>query len=86
MRSPQGDGAFDQSSNGLLGSALGNLAFCLSTQSPCDNLGPAITCDDDFCGTWSQVAFAATAGHTYLIRVGGYNGSQNRSILSVSCS
>jgi hypothetical protein len=53
----------------------------------CGNLGTPITCNDDFCGTQSQVTFAATAGNTYVLRVGGYNSSQgpNGGMLNISC-
>jgi len=35
--------------------------------------GGLLQCSDDFCGRQSQVAFPVTAGHSYLIEVGGYN-------------
>jgi hypothetical protein len=35
----------------------------------------AVTCNDDFTGTTSQVSFSATAGTTYRIQVGGFGGA-----------
>lgn len=35
--------------------------------------GPPLTCDDDGCGLQSSVDLNAVAGHTYLIRVGGFS-------------
>lgn len=37
--------------------------------------GSPLGCSDDFCGVQSSVAFTATAGNTYLIRVGSFPGS-----------
>ncbi|MCE2654639.1 MAG: hypothetical protein LW650_14695 [Planctomycetaceae bacterium] len=37
--------------------------------------GPAIACNDDSCGTRSQLTFVPTAGQTYYIRVSGYQGA-----------
>ena len=52
----------------------------------CENLGAPIACNDDwFCGLASTVTFAAAAGNTYLIRVGGYNGAQGNGVLSINC-
>jgi len=36
-------------------------------------LGNEIACNDDFCDLQSRVQFLATAGHTYLIEVGGFH-------------
>jgi hypothetical protein len=36
----------------------------------------SLACNDDFCTLQSSVTFAATAGTTYYVRVGGFNGSQ----------
>jgi hypothetical protein len=47
--------------------------------------GAEIVCNDNFCGNRSQVSFAATAGSTYIIRVGGFNGVQGNGKLTISC-
>jgi hypothetical protein len=43
-----------------------------------------VTCNDDFSGTASQVAFTATAGTTYRIQVGGFSGAGGTLALSVT--
>ena len=50
-----------------------------------------IACNDDFgAGSASQVTFPATAGHQYLIEVGGYDGesppSKGQGKLTISCA
>ena len=48
--------------------------------------GGLLQCSDDFCGRQSQVAFPVTAGHSYLIEVGGYNILEFGSgVLNISC-
>ncbi len=48
--------------------------------------GPtALACNDDSCGGQSEVQFSATAGSTYYIRVGGYNGASGAGALSITC-
>ncbi|MBC7772554.1 MAG: hypothetical protein H7210_08685, partial [Pyrinomonadaceae bacterium] len=37
--------------------------------------GPAIACNDDFCGLQSNIEFVPTAGHFYMIRIGNFPGS-----------
>ncbi|MCP4611838.1 MAG: hypothetical protein GY845_24310 [Planctomycetes bacterium] len=45
-----------------------------------------IQCSDDFCGSQSEAAFPVTAGHSYLIEVGGYNILEFGSgVLNISC-
>ncbi|MDT8301943.1 MAG: GEVED domain-containing protein [Sedimentisphaerales bacterium] len=45
-----------------------------------------IQCGDDFCGRQSEVAFPVTAGHSYLLEVGGYNILDFGSgVLNISC-
>jgi len=45
-----------------------------------------IQCSDDFCGRQSEAAFPVTAGHSYLIEVGGYNILEFGSgVLTISC-
>ena len=45
-----------------------------------------IECNDDY-GDWLQslVKFAATAGHQYLIEIGGYASQTGKGFLSISC-
>jgi hypothetical protein len=55
---------------------------CGSTPSS----GGMIQCSDDFCGRQSEVAFPVTAGHSYLIEVGGYNILEfGEGVLNISC-
>jgi hypothetical protein len=44
-----------------------------------------VGCNDDFCGQYSQITFAATAGHRYLIEIGGYDSETGEGVLSISC-
>jgi len=47
-----------------------------------------IVCSDDGCGAaslTSRVTFQATAGQTYLIRVGGFDSEQGNGMLNVRC-
>ncbi|MCP4256138.1 MAG: hypothetical protein GY774_01265 [Planctomycetes bacterium] len=45
-----------------------------------------LQCSDDFCGRQSEVAFPVTAGHSYLIEVGGYNIVEFGSgVLNITC-
>jgi len=59
--------------------------------SNCDPLGEMLACNDDnYCGAFyspqSTITFAATAGHQYLIEVGGYSFDSGIGKLSVHCS
>jgi hypothetical protein len=48
--------------------------------------GDLLQCSDDFCGRQSEVAFPVTAGHSYLIEVGGYNILEFGSgVLNITC-
>ncbi|MBM4061765.1 MAG: hypothetical protein FJ265_11825 [Planctomycetes bacterium] len=52
----------------------------------CGNL-TSIGCNDDTCGNGSAVAAPLTAGNTYHVRVGGYNGAQGAFDLTItSCN
>jgi hypothetical protein len=42
-----------------------------------------VASNDDFCGLQSALSFVASAGATYLIQVGGWNGDQGSGDLSV---
>jgi hypothetical protein len=44
-----------------------------------------IGCNDDYCGTQSQLSFDVTAGDQYLIEVGGYQQATGQGVLSISC-
>ena len=44
----------------------------------------AIACNDDGCGSGSSLTWNSTSGATYLIRVGGFNGSQGSGTLVVA--
>ncbi|MEK7730364.1 MAG: DUF4215 domain-containing protein, partial [Planctomycetota bacterium] len=56
----------------------------------CPTAAP-LACSDDDCGTGvenvqSRVTFAATAGQSYLVRVGGYLGEQGDGRLTIGCN
>jgi cysteine-rich repeat protein len=51
----------------------------------CPTVPSAMDCNDDTCGLQSQISFATTACHPYLIRVGGYEGAQGAGSLATSC-
>jgi hypothetical protein len=42
-------------------------------------------CNDDYCGTQSQLTFDAIAGSQYLIEIGGYGNATGQGVLSISC-
>jgi hypothetical protein len=44
-----------------------------------------LACNDDFCGTRSQVVFTAVAGVTYYLSVAGFSGASGSFVLSVGC-
>jgi hypothetical protein len=43
----------------------------------------ALACNDDFGNLQSQIDFAATAGATYKLRTGGYNGQRGPGLLNI---
>ena len=58
----------------------------LAIYNGCDNypiLANTIECDDDFCGSQSQITFSATAGHEYLIEVGGHGSYSGSGVISI---
>lgn len=59
-----------------------NFDTTLSVYRECDPSRP-LTCNDDFCGLFSEVRFQTVVGETYLIRVAGYNGAQGDFTLDV---
>jgi hypothetical protein len=44
-----------------------------------------ISCNDDYCSQQSEITFSATAGHQYLIEVGGFSSETGQGILNISC-
>jgi hypothetical protein len=52
----------------------------------CPLSGSSIVCNDDFCTLQSQVAFPTTAGHQYLLRVGGYQSATGSGTMNISCA
>jgi hypothetical protein len=44
-----------------------------------------IGCNDDACGTQSELTFDVIAGNQYLIEVGGYQQAKGAGVLSISC-
>lgn len=51
---------------------------------PCTNL-TQVACNDDSCALLSEISFAVTAGQTYYIAVGGYNGDQGTFSVGLRC-
>lgn len=45
-----------------------------------------LACNDDSCGLQSLVSWPVTAGTTYLLQVGGYNGAVGTGDLLITCS
>ena len=48
--------------------------------------GQAIACDEDFCGTSSQVRFAVNAGGLYRIRIGSAAGEMGTGTMVITCA
>jgi hypothetical protein len=46
----------------------------------------SIVCNDDSCGLQSSTSFAATAGTTYFVRMGGFGGATGSAPINVSCT
>lgn len=52
----------------------------------CPASSPPLACNDDACGTQSQVSLPVTAGQDYLIRVGGFFDARGTGQLSLACT
>ncbi len=48
--------------------------------------GQALACNDDYCGTSSQVSFAVNQGTVYRFRIGGVNGTSGTGTMTISCA
>jgi hypothetical protein len=44
-----------------------------------------VGCNDDACGRQSEITFPATAGHEYLIEVGGFGVNTGQGVISIIC-
>ena len=44
-----------------------------------------IRCNDDFCGSKSQVSFGIIAGNKYLIEVGGFQDKSGQGLMTITC-
>jgi hypothetical protein len=44
-----------------------------------------VGCNDDACGRQSEITFPATAGHEYLIEVGGFGVTTGSGVISIIC-
>ena len=44
-----------------------------------------VGCNDDACGRQSEITFPATAGHEYLIEVGGFGVNTGSGVISIIC-
>jgi|GEM_PF-2745137 len=51
----------------------------------CGNL-TEVACNDDTCGVQSEISVPVTAGTTYYLAVGGYNGAQGNFTIAVRCT
>jgi len=65
------------------GSTNFDTVLAVYTGSTLSGLSP-YGCSDDFSGLQSQVSFSCTAGTTYRIQLGGYQGAQGTAALSIS--
>lgn len=45
-----------------------------------------IACNDNACGTSSQMTFAVTDGQAYFVRVGGFNGATGSGAIAIDCT
>lgn len=52
----------------------------------CPTSASSIACNDDSCSLQSQTQFSVSAGSSYLIRIGGYNGATGAGSLNVACT
>lgn len=50
----------------------------------CPLSASALACNEDACGLQSSVTFGAVAGGEYLIRIGGYFGSQGEGLMNIT--
>ncbi len=48
--------------------------------------GQMLACNDDFCGSASQVSFPVTSGTIYRVRVGGKNATTGTGTITLSCT
>jgi Tol biopolymer transport system component len=69
---------------GVCGSSF-NTKLTVYSGRGCPPPEPPLACDDDACGTQSEVSFPVTAGEAYLIRVGGYDGAAGDGALTINC-
>ncbi len=51
----------------------------------CPPRGDPVACNEDYCGTKSQVTFPAVEDHCYKIRIGGWLGAQGNGIMTIDC-
>jgi hypothetical protein len=47
--------------------------------------GATLACNDDFCGTSSQISFPVNFNTVYLVRVGGFNNASGAGSANISC-
>lgn len=60
---------------GFAATSIADSVIAVYADAACPGGGPAIVCNDDYCGLRSTATFAAVAGSPYLIRVGSYGGT-----------
>jgi hypothetical protein len=56
----------------LSATTLGYSMIAIYAASSCPSGATSIACNDQACGNLSQATFAATAGVSYLVRVGSW--------------
>ena len=65
--------------------ALTDSVIAVYAGGGCPVSGTELACNDDFCGPYlSQVTFPATAGSSYLLQIGGYNGNHGDGLFTMS--
>ncbi len=70
----------------VCGSSFNTMLGVYDGSNGCPFNQSAFVCNDDFCGTQSQLTFTPVLGNTYLIRVAGKGGARGTGTLSVSAS
>lgn len=48
--------------------------------------GLTLACNDDFCGSSSQISFPVVAGTLYRVRIGGFNNASGAGTANISCT
>ena len=81
-----GEAVFETCNNGALPITDYDSAIEIFDTGSCAEVGVApVQCNDDDCGLQSSLTQVVNLGDTYLIRVGGFIGSQGTGHLEINC-